>query len=380
MARLDGQRFSSLALNILATLREGRFTNEDYIDAFIRLLGLTPNTTDIQAQLLSADQSLRTLEKSGNQPGGDTAGHDGSTLVDGLLKSTRTDYQQLRTLCASYLDTLLQFIERWSRVQRGQQTRRLQRLVGDNSGVSDSVYSASSGILSSAALFETDEGANTLRGTALNIEEIAQRVNDSLKKIQESGVQPLKPIGELTLQLSVFEAISTQLDSIISVVPVSKLGELGGDFIAAIKASLLSISQQTEKLGTQRLSVLNELSRLNEQSALINDGVALETGEKLSLRNFIQGLRFLCKDTEYKCKNCKYFMESGQITDTLGIDRESPERGAICTYSFHEGRGKATTPEKSCFEVWGKAGNDYWTASMKLIDKFKEEFLKQVEA
>lgn len=379
MARLDGQRFSDLALNILATLREGKLPNEDYIDAFIRLLGLTPNTTSIQAQLLSADQSVRTLEKVSNQPGVGTSGHNGETLVDGLLKNTRTDYQQLRVLCAGYLDTLLQFIDKWTRVQMGQQTRRLQRLIGDNPVTSEGVYDASSGILSATRLFETGKGASLLRGEALNIEQVAQHINDTLKKIQQSGVQPMKPIGELTLQLSVFEAISTQLDSVLSVVPVSQIGKLGGNFIAALKASLLSISQQTDKLGTQRLSVLNELTRLNEQSALINDGVPLETGEKLSLRNFIQGLRFLCKDTEYKCKNCKFFLQGGQISEALGIDRESPERGAVCTYSFQGGLGKATSPENSCFEVWGLAGNDYWTASMELITKFKAEFLKQAE-
>ncbi len=333
----------------------------------------------MQAQIVSADQSGRTLEEASTQPGANTSGQEGATLVDGLLKNRRADFQQLRSLCASYLDTLLQFIQRWKRVQRGQQTRRLQRLVGDNPQVSEGIYDATSGILPTTPLFETEEGANMLTGDALNVEKVAQEVNKQLKNIQQSGTQPIKPLGEVTLQLSVFEAISTQLDSIVGVVPVSKIGELGGEFISALKTTLLSISQETSKLGTKRLSVLNELVRLSEQSKLISEGTSLETGETLSLRNFIQGLRFLCKDTEYKCKNCKFFLESGQITEALGIDRENPERGAVCTYSFSEGQGIATTPENSCYEVWGRIGNGFWAASMELVIKFKKEFLKQAE-
>lgn len=377
MARLDGQRFTDLALSIFATIREAKFDNETYIDAFIRLIGLRPNATSEQAQTLTADQSIRTQDKL-NSDASIVTGQAGETIVDGLLKSSREDTIQVRRLCAAYLQSLLHFIKRWSRLERGQQKRRLERLVGNNPALANQILSTSTGILSEVSLFQTEKGAKGLRGKSLDVTSAIQKVNDALKQIELSGVQPLKPLGKLTLQLSLHEAIVTQLESILGTIPVSRLGELGGEFAAALKTAILGTEQEAKRLFRQRQSVLNELIRLGQQEQLITDGTLLETGETLSLRNFIQGLTYLC-GIEYTCKNCAFFQQAGEITESLGVTRETQGTGNICSYSFENGTGRATEPDFSCREVWGLINNDYWTASVEIVTEFMDEFAKELE-
>lgn len=371
MARLDGQRFTNLALAVFEILREAKIQGEDFVDTFTRLIGIKPNLDATQAELASGDQSSRTntkvLEKSNTAT---ITGQAGGTVVDGFLKSSEDSAVKLRVLCAQYLDNLLSFIDRWAKTQVSQQERRLKRLVGENVTSADQLFST--GLSAGFNLVPTESGANQVSSDTVDIAQIVKDVQTGLKAITESRAQPLKEFGELTLRLTLFELIGRQIDAIIAAVPVARLGELGGFFTDTLRSTVIGLNQQEKRLQGQRRAVGTELIRLQRQRALVIDGIPLETGEKLSLRNFLQGMLFLCQ-SEYKCKNCAFLSTGIQISDVTEVDRINPTTGHICTFSFEGDTGRPTTPEQSCLEVWNRPGNDFWTASVDFLVEFTNE-------
>jgi len=372
MARLDGQRFAELATSILDVLRTNKFANESFQDAFIRLIGLIPNVDSTQVAAQAGDLSTRTPEKLlANFDTEVTAGQGGNTIIDGLFKSSDDNKQRLRLLIGSYIDNLLGFVKKWDRQQRGQQQRRLQRLVGE--GV-DPFDPALIGRVGDVALHKSVKGADDTRSESVNIEEVVRQVNEGLKEIETSKSD--RSVGILTLQASLFDLVLTQLNLLISAVPVDKLGELGGVVTSVAKTPIMGIESSASKIDTQRRTVGVELARLQEQEALIITGANLETNEILSLKNFLQGLSFLANKLQYKCKECKFFQKGGQIAQSLTeITRENPTQGAICTFSFQGKTGLPTQENSSCREVWGLINNDFWTASLDVINQFIKVFL-----
>jgi len=372
MARLDGQRFADLATSILDILRTNKFTNESYQDAFIRLIGLIPNVDSTQVAAQAGDLSTRTSEKLlANFDTEVTTGQGGNTVVDGLFKSSDENKQRLRLLIGSYVNNLQALVKRWDRQQRGQQQRRLQRLVGEGADPFDPTLI---GRVGDVSLHKSVKGTDDTHSESVSIEEVIRQVNEGLKEIESSKSD--RSIGTLTLQASLFELILTQLNLLISAVPVSKLGELGGVVTSVVKTPVVGIEDRANKVGTQRRAVGVELARLQEQEALIVTGANLETNEVLSLKNFLQGLSFLTNKVQYKCKECKFFQKGGQIAQSLTeITRENPTQGAICTFSFQGKTGLPTQENNSCREVWGLINNDFWTASLDVINQFIEVFL-----
>jgi hypothetical protein len=372
MARLDGQRFAELATSILDILKTNKFANESFQDAFIRLIGLIPNVDSTQVAAQAGDLSTRTSEKLlANFDEEVTTGQGGETVVDGLFKSSDANKQSLRLLIGSYVDNLLTFVDKWNRQQRGQQARRLQRLVGN---IADPFDPTLIGRVGDISLHSSVVGANEIRSEVVNIGEVIRQVNQGLKEIELSKSD--RSIGTLTLQASLFELVLTQLNLLISAIPVDKLGQLGGVVTNTIKTPVIGIEDSASKIGTQRRAVGVELARLQEQEALIITGVNLETNEVLSLKNFLQGLSFLTNKVQYKCKECKFFQKGGQISQSLtDISRENPTQGTICTFSFQGKTGLPTQENFSCKEVWGLINNDFWTASLDVINQFVKAFL-----
>ena len=172
-----------------------------------------------------------------------------------------------------------------------------------------------------------------------------------------------------------FELIGRQIDAIIAAVPITRLGELGGFFTNSLRSTVIGLNQQEKRLQAQRRAVGMELIRLQKQKTLITEGVALDTGEKLSLRNFLQGMLFLCQ-TEYKCKNCAFFSKGAQISDVTTVDRINATSGGICTFSFESETGRPAEPNQSCLEVWNRPGNDFWVANMDFLSEFVAEVNK----
>lgn len=385
MARLDGQRFANLALDIFQIVRDNRFSNETFIDAFARLIGLVPNIDAAQIQGQAGDVSTRTGEKILNASDEDqkieiTTGQAGKTVVDGLLKSQDENLIRTRQLIAAYIENLIKFVERWGRTQRGQQVRRIQRLVGTIPSDPFDPNLVGTDAINQVGLHESLEGAGGFRIETVDIAEVVRAINEGLKEIERSKQN--RAVGKLTLQQSLFSLVLQQLSALISSIPQSNLGVLGGALISIMKTPIAGIERKGKKLGAQRRTLGVELSQLQQQSDLIIDGITLDTGEKVSLISILQALLFLSSKLQYKCKDCKFFSQGQQIDPLLPpeITRENASFGGICTFSFEGGVGRAAEPESSCGSglasgkgVWGLPDNDYWTASDETIEKFLQE-------
>ena len=382
MARLDGQRFADLTLNIINILRENRFSNETFTDTFMRVIGLSPNinVSDVLSQ--AADLSTRTQQKTaqavtgsdGDQDKRVTTGQNGATVVDGLFKSQDKNQVRMRQLISAYIENLLSFVKRWGRLQRGQQYRRIQRLIGNAPLDPFDPLLVGATPIKQVELHAVQKGPDSIRIETVNVAEVVRQINQGLKEIELS--RQSRSAGLLTLQLSLYNLILQQLTMLMSSIPQSQLGEFGGALTSILKSTIDGVEATGRKLTASRRTLGVELTKLQEQSALIIDGIVLETGEKFSLQGILQALFYLTSKVEYKCKNCQFFSHGQQIDEFLPPDiiRENTSFGAICTFSFADGVGKATSPDSSCKDVWGLSGNDYWTAS----DKVKSDFQKEL--
>lgn len=386
MARLDGQRFADLALTVLEIVRRNRFSNESFVDAFSRLIGLEPNINPDETSAQAGDASTRTQQQILNATVSDdedkrvVTGQAGRTVVDGLLKSQDENQKRIRQLAAAYIENLIAFIERWGRQQRGQQIRRLQRLIGDFpiDPFDQSLIEVTP--LEDVDLHQQEEGADGIRIETVDIAETVRKINEGLKTVELSKLN--RQSGKLRLQLSLYNLVMEQLSMLISSIPQDRMGELGGAFVSIVKTPVLGIDARGRKLEAERRTVGVELQRLRQQSALILDGITLETGEIVSLHDILRGLLFLASKVEYKCKNCRFYGQGTQLNDSLpsNVARERASFGNICTYSFEEGTGRPTKPNFSCKEVWNRSANDFWTANEELIEKFKREVNPEEES
>jgi hypothetical protein len=380
MARLDGQRFASLALDVFRIVRENKFENETFVNAFSRLIGLIPNLDPSEIKGFAGDISTRTDQKLLDASDEDqnveiSTGQAGKTIVDGLFKSRDENLIRIRQLVAAYIENLVNFVERWARSQRGQQFRRIQRLIG-NIPV-DPFDPSFVGIdsISAVELHRSTEGAGGLRVETVDIAEVVRAINDGLKEIELSKEN--RAVGKLTLQQSLFNLVLAQLSALISSIPQSRLGELGGTLISLIQAPVEGLERVGRKMSAQRRTLGVELTQLQEQSALIVDGITLSTGEKISLLSILRALQFLASKIEYRCKDCKFFTQGEQIDPLLppGVTRENPTFGGICTFGSEGQSGRAAQEREHCGIVWGLPGNDYWTANDDVIEKFLDELV-----
>lgn len=378
MARLDGARFANLALDILQVVRANRFDNETFVNAFARLLGLIPNIDSETVRGQAGDLSTRTEEAILNASDEDqdlevTTGQAGKTVVDGLFKSQEENLVRIRQLVAAYIENLMGFVERWGRTQRGQQVRRIQRLIGVIPSDPFDPNLVGVDTINQVTLHQSVEGAGGIRVETVDIAQVVRAINEGLKEIELSKEN--RAVGKLTLQQSLFSLVLKQLGALISSIPQAQLGELGGALISVIKAPVAGIERAGRKLQSQRRTLGVELSQLQEQSALIIDGITLDTGEKISLLSILRGLLFLSSKLEYRCKDCRFFAQGSQIDPLLPpeIARENATSGGICTYSFEGQVGRPASENTSCKEVWNLPDNDYWTASDETIEKFLDE-------
>jgi len=380
MARLDGQRFADLALTVMEIVRKNRFSNELFVDAFIRLIGLKPNINPDEVLAQAGDASMRTERKvfdatiTDDQDKRVVTGQAGQTVVDGLLKSHDENQVRIKQLAVAYIENLLVFVERWGRLQRGQQIRRLQRLIGDFplNPFDEDLIGASP--IAAVDLHKKEEGSDGIRIETVDIAETVRRINEGLKEIDTSKLD--RRPGKLRLQLSLYSLVLEQLSLLVSSIPQDRMGELGGAFISIIKAPVTGLEIKGKKLELERNAVGVELQRLQQQSALIVDGITLDTGEKVSLRGILRGLLFLASKVEYQCKNCVFYGQGKQLDEFLpaNVVRENTRFGHICMYSAEEGTGRPTKPSYSCKIVWNRSANDYWVANSKIVEEFKKEF------
>lgn len=385
MARLDGQRFATLALDVFKIVRDNKFANETFVDALTRLIGLVPNLDVTQIEGQAGDLSTRTSEGILNASDEDqnvqvATGQAGKTVVDGLFKSQDENLIRIRRLIGAYIENLVKFVERWGRTQRGQQVRRIQRLIGTIPEDPFDPNLVGVNTINQVDLHESLEGAGGFRVETVDIAEVVRAINAGLKEIELSKQN--RAVGKLTLQQSLFSLVLQQLSALITSIPQSNLGDLGGALISIMKTPIAGIERTGKKLDTQRRTLGVELAQLQEQSGLIIDGITLETGEKISLLSLLRAFLFLSSKLEYKCKDCKFFSQGQQIDPLLPpeVARENASFGGICTFSFEGGVGRAAEPESSCGSglasgtgVWGLPDNDYWTASDETIEKFLKE-------
>jgi len=379
MARLDGQRFADLALNVFAILRSNKIANESYVDAFIRIIGLKPNMSADKMRAQSGDLSSRTnaqISKTVNedQNAQVSTGQKGQTVVDALLKSQDDNKKRTRQLAAAYIENLLVLLRRWGRVQRGQQIRRIERQIGTIPTDPFDPTLIGGTPVQQVQLHIGRENAEGWRIETVDIAETVRKVNEGLKEIETSKLN--KSSGQLTLQLSLYNLILEQISLLISNVPQDSMGALGGAFISILKAPVAGLEQTGRKIEANRRSLAVELTKLQAQSSLNIDGIVLDTGETFSLQNVLQGLLFLAGKLEYKCKNCKFFSQGERISDLLppDIERENAQFGTICVFSFEGGKGLPAVSNFSCKEVWKLIDNDYWLANDQVIEDFLKAF------
>jgi len=371
MATLNGQHYADLTLSIIDILKTNKFINETYIDAFIRLVGLTPNIDVSQIQNQAGDSSGHTQQQVQNNISDDqdprvTTGQAGQTVVDGFFKSQDDNKVFTRQLVAAYIENLISFVSRWGRLQRRQQYRRIQRLIGNIPLDPFDVNLVGASPIGTVELHTSHPGAKGIRIETVDIAEVARKVNEGLQEIETSKIN--RSAGKLTLQLSLYSLVIEQLSLLISSIPQSNLGPLGGALISTIKLPLTGLEATNRRLAADRRTLGVELTKLQKQSALIIDGTVLDTGESLSLLTLLQALFYLTSKLEYKCKNCKFFGHGRQITNLVpNIPTENTTFGAICTYASNDGTGLPTDPNFSCNEVWGLIDNDYWTASDDIV-------------
>ena len=385
MARLDGQKFADLASSILEILKKNRFINETYEDVFLRVVGVVPNVSVKAITDQAGDASQRTQQKIQDTVVGDgkdqrvSTGQAGQTIVDGFFKSQNTTRIRMRELSAAYIENLKSFVSRWGRLQRGQQYRRIQRLIGQVPPDPFQVDLIGISPLDSINLHVSKKGADGSRTETVDIAEVIRKINAGLQEIETSKVT--RTSGKLTLQLSLYNLISEQVNFLLSSIPQSKLGEFGGALISTIKTPIAGVEATSRKLSAQRRTLGVELTKLQKQSALIIDGNVLETGEVFSLLKVLNALFYLSSKLKYTCENCKYIGQGKQIDALVaGFEKEKPGFGSICTYNSDDKTiGKTTKPEFSCKNVWNLVDNDYWTANddviseVKKILKFKED-------
>jgi len=360
MTTLNGQRLAKLMLGTLNILRSNKLAGESYKDAFLRIAGITPNVDILNAQITSGDGSQETeTQLAGIRDTAVVTGQRGSTLIDGFLKSETS----LRQLCGEYIARLIDIVDSWKRCQYVQQSRRLQRLVGDGT---EGVISPVDNI----DLHVFEENAKDQHVVKVNIEDVVKKVNTTFKEIDSSQID--KSVGQLTLKQSVLDTLTTQITMLISSIPTEDLGEFGGVFIKTIKAPSAGLEKQGRRLGTQRQAVEIELRNLQQQAKLIIDGLLLD-GEKISLKQILSALSYLCTGVEYKCKNCKFFEEDlDNIKATfpdIVIRGEAKDSKGICKFAINENSALATNPGDTCKETWGLTRNDYWTASVEIAQK-----------
>ena len=352
--------------------------NETYADVFLRLSGVAPNVNISSVKNTAGDLSQRTQQKiqvdivNGVQDKRVVTGQIGRTIVDGFFKSHDDTRIRMRQLTAAYIENIISFVNRWGRLQRGQQYRRIQRQIGDipTDPFDPGLIGASP--LDAVNLHVSHPGADSIRIETVDIAEAVRMINEGLKEIETSKIN--RSSGKLTLQLSLYNLVIEQMNMLISSIPQSKLGELGGALISTVKAPISGIESTGRKLAAQRRALGVELTKLQKQSALIIDGTVLETGEVFSLLNILQALFYLSSKLEYKCKNCKFFGQGKQIGAIApGITRENAGFGSICIYASNDGTGRATSPDFSCNEVWHLTDNDYWTANNDTIQLVKDQ-------
>lgn len=380
MARLDGQRLANLALDILQIVRQNRFENETFVNAFARLIGLIPNIDPTEIKGVAGDISTRTDQKllaasDKDQSVEVSTGQAGRTVVDGLFKSQDENLVRIRQLVAAYIENLINLVERWARTQRGQQLRRIQRLIGNIPADPFDPSFVGVDSINSVELHRSTEGAGGFRVETVDIAEVVRAINDGLKEIELSKEN--RAVGKLTLQQSLFNLVLQQLSALISSIPQSSLGELGGALISIIKAPVEGIERTGRKLSTQRRTLGVELSQLQEQSSLIVDGITLRTGEKISLLTMLRAFLLLASKIEYRCKDCRFFAQGKQIDPLLppDVNRENAAFGGVCTFSFEGQTGRAAKENDHCGTVWGLPDNDYWTASDDVVERFLDEFI-----
>ena len=348
MARLDGQKFADLASVILDILKKNRFINETYADAFLRIIGITPNVNVDAITGQAGDASQRTQQQiqntvvSGSQDQRVSTGQMGQTVIDGFFKSQDDTRIRMCGLSAAYIENLTSFVKRWGRLQRGQQYRRIQRLIGTIPPDPFQVDLIGASPLESIDLHTSKEGSDGTRTETVDIAEVIRKINAGLQEIETS--KDNRTSGKLTLQLSLYNLVLQQLNFLLSSIPQSKLGEFGGALISTIKTPISGVELMGRKLVAQRRALGIELTKLQEQSALIIDGIVLDTGEVFSLLKVLDALFYLSSKLEYKCKNCKYLSQGTQINAIVsGFAKEKPGFGAICTYNSDiKGVGRAT--------------------------------------
>ncbi len=381
MARLDGQKFADLAIDLFQILDAERFQNETYEAAFLRLIGLIPNIDPILIQAQAGDRSDQTqgdiASATTNEDGSGltavTTGQGGQTIVDGLFKDQSENGLQLKALTGAYVQSLSDLIEKWGRIQRGQQIRRIQRLIGTAADPFDPALIGTT--TSDIQLPEQRPGAQGIRERKTDIAEVVRLIDQGLKEIELSKLD--RTIGTVTLQLSLFENILNQISLLVTSIPAQRLGKFGGAFTRILKAPIEGIERTGKRLTRQRRALGVELIRLRDQEARITTGITLSTGEVLSLRNLLQGILFLTNSLEYSCKNCVFFQQGTQITEALpGVERENPTQGGICTFSFEKGTGRPAEPNDNCKTIWQLPGNDYWIANDDVITEFGNAFRK----
>jgi len=378
MARLDGQKFADLASSILEILKRNRFMNETYADVFLRIVGITPNVNINSITNQAGDASQRTQQKiqdtvvNDNKDQRISTGQVGQTIVDGFFKSHDDTQARMKGLSAAYIENLISFVGRWGRLQRGQQYRRIQRLIGQVPPDPFQVDLIGLSPLKKIDLHTSKKGADGSRVETVDIAEVIRLINSGLQEIETSKIN--RTSGKLTLQLSLYSLVIEQLNYLLSSIPQSKLGDFGGALISTIRAPIAGVETTGRKLANERRALGVELTKLEKQSALIIDGNVLETGEVFSLLKVLNALFYLSSKLEYKCKNCKYLSQGTQIKAiAIGFEKEQPGFGAICTYnSENKEIGRATKPDFSCKEVWNLIGNDYWTANDDTVQEVKK--------
>ena len=381
MARLDGQKFADLAIDLFQILDAERFQNETYEAAFLRLIGLVPNIDPILIQAQAGDRSDQTqgdiASATTNEDGSGltavTTGQGGQTIVDGLFKDQSENGLQFKALTGAYVQSLSDLSEKWGRIQKVQQISRIQRLIGTAADPFDPALIGTT--TSDIQLPEQRPGAQGTRERKTDIAEVVRLIDQGLKEIELSKLD--RTIGTVTLQLSLFENILNQISLLVTSIPAQRLGKFGGAFTRILKAPIEGIERTGKRLTRQRRALGVELIRLRDQEARITTGITLSTGEVLSLRNLLQGILFLTNSLEYSCKNCVFFQQGTQITEALpGVEREKPTQGGICTFSFEKGTGRPAEPNDNCKTIWQLPGNDYWIANDDVITEFGNAFRK----
>jgi len=244
-------------------------------------------------------------------------------LVGGLFKRKDLSGIQVTGRSVELLQSLRDQLLQMSFDRLTTKIIRLERLLGTEP--SPEVVQAQE-TLASGDLAEAD---NQVR-QALN----EQRLNTSQQ-------------GALTDELTLLRLLLTKTENVIIRVPVTFTGESSGLFIDLLRSPTLDIEERYLALQDRYRALSTELTRLRRQRDLVEAGITVDQQQSISLLKTIDFFLFVIRDVQYNCGQCHFFKS----------DR--------CTYTLSN---RDTNATRSCVEVWGLIGNDFWTASEEVLE------------